>query len=90
MEDKSTQLSQHDHDLLIKVSTQLESLTGEVRTYSQTIATQLADHENRIRVVENEQAQSKGGQRNTRWIVVVVGFLITIINCVIGWVTFNK
>ena len=66
----------NDHDLLIQLNTQMHSLTTEVRGYNANVATQIQDHETRLRTVETEIQQTKGAARSLRNylnVVVAIG-----------------
>lgn len=80
-------LTTNDHDLLIRVSTQVEGLTHEIRAYNTSITSQLADHEARLRVQESETQKTQGAQRFQRNYLNTVVVLGTIVLAVVAIVS---
>lgn len=58
-------LQRDDHDTLIRVETKLEGLTAEIRDGNNNMKAMIADHELRIRVLENDKEQQAGVSSGT-------------------------
>lgn len=66
----------NDHDLLIEVNTNVKNLTATLNTYTQASNTTLNDHETRIRVLEQDNQQLKGSQKNQRTMLSVLSAVV--------------
>lgn len=83
-----TQLNPNDHDLLIRVSTLVETLTTEVRSYNSTTASQLSDHENRIRTTEAQLQEDRGAQKSLKTALVIISTIGSILLVVVAILAF--
>lgn len=66
----------NDHDLLIEVNTNVKNLTATLNTYTQAANTTMNDHETRIRVLETDNQQLKGSQKNQRMMLSVLSAVV--------------
>lgn len=66
------QMQQADHDLLIGIKVTLESFIVEYKQNRLDDASRYADHEHRIRALEDRQQQAAGGQISRKEIVAWV------------------
>lgn len=87
--DNPLPIATNDHDLLIRVSTQVESLTHEIRAYNTNFAAQVADHETRLRVQEQETQKTQGAQRSQRnylnFVVAIGGLIVAVATLISIW-----
>lgn len=67
----------NDHDLLIEVNTNVKNLTSTLNSYTQAANTTMNDHETRIRVLETDNQQLRGSQKNQR-------LMLSILSAVVG------
>lgn len=72
----------NDHDLLIRVSTQVENLATEVRGYSQNTKATIDDHETRLRVLSSAMEQDRGARRNTTILLSLLSGAGTVIGII--------
>lgn len=66
----------NDHDLLIEVNTNVKNLTATLNTYTQASNTTLNDHETRLRVLEQDNQQLKGSQKNQRMMLSILSAVV--------------
>lgn len=66
----------NDHDLLIEVNTNVKNLTSTLNTYTQASNTTLNDHETRLRVLEQDNQQLKGSQKNQRTMLSILSAVV--------------
>lgn len=79
MGDETNIMQQSDHDTLIRVHSQLQSLTDEIRNSNSNTLKVIADHEARIRSLENTLEISKGTStgvnNNRRTVIEIIGVI---------------
>ena len=76
--------SSDDHDLLIKISTQMERLTLDVSEVKTGTTGKIDEHEKRLKCIETTLAENNGGKNEKKytveWIFAALMFLATIAN----------
>lgn len=92
--DELEKLQRSDHDVLIRVETKMDSLTTELRTSNVNAATQLTDHETRIRVLEKSDEMKIGDQtgaiRTRNFVITIISILLTVISIYILYLSGRK
>ena len=76
--------SSDDHDLLIKISTQMERLNMDVNEIKMGTSGKIDEHEKRIKILETFQAENNGCKNEKKytveWIFAALMFLVTAVN----------
>jgi len=71
--DTKTAESMNDHDLLIRVSTLVENLSNDIKSYDSNTKATMLDHENRIRALTAAMEQDRGARRNGNLLLGLLG-----------------
>lgn len=76
--------SSDDHDLLIKISTQMERLNQDVNEIKTGTTGKIEEHEKRLKCLETFQAENTGCKNEKKytveWIFAALMFLVTALN----------
>jgi len=74
----------NDHDLLIKISTQMERLNSDVNEIKSGTSGKIDEHEKRLKCIETTLAENNGGKNEKKytveWVFAALMFLATVAN----------
>ncbi len=79
-----------DHDLLIKLDTKMDGLISEMVQLRDGNAKAIADHENRIRSLEQLSDEQKGSLRTLKWVGGMVSAIVAIVEVIVIYLTRHK
>lgn len=85
-----TQTPMNDHDLLIEVSTTVKNMNTTLAAYNTNTSNSINDHETRVRLLEADNQQIKGAQKNQRMWLAVLGAVVGIGGLVLGIIQFIR
>lgn len=71
--DTKTAENMNDHDLLIRVSTLVENLSNDIKSYDSNTKATMLDHETRIRQLSAAMEQDRGARRNANLLLGLLG-----------------
>lgn len=74
-----------DHDILIRLNENVQSMREEMRQVTANLNTQYADHEARLRVIEAASERQEGANRAFRVLLGAIGIIATIIEPIVLW-----